>query len=106
VIITTSNSNQPPQVESNNFDYVRAFANTQSSNPIIVAELIQAYILIAQNQNITPIVFINNLQNQNLSNQELIFLAASLNSVRPRNALIGIAGQQNTPVFVLREISA
>lgn len=93
-------------VERNNFDYARAFAETQSSNQIVVNELIQAYTLIAQNLGITPFQFIQQLQQQGDSNQQAVYLAAQLNSVRPRNALIGVAPNNSTPLFIAREIAA
>ena len=95
-----------PGVERNNYDYIQAYAKTQSTNPIIVAELVQAYILISQNLGLSGYAFIKQVESQGTTQQQLIYLAAQLNSVRPRNALIGVAPVFNTPTFVAREITA
>lgn len=88
-------------IERNNYDYVQAYAETQSSNSVIVEELVQSYVLIAQNMGITPASLIQQIENGIMSP---IMLAAQLNSVRPRNALIGVAPTQDTPIFIAREI--
>jgi hypothetical protein len=93
-------------IERNNFDYALAFAQSQSSNPTVVSELVQAYTLIAQNLGITPFQFIQQLEQKGDSTQQALYLAAQLNNVRPRNALIGIAPNAITPNFIAREIAA
>jgi hypothetical protein len=90
-------------IERNNFDYCRAYAESQSSNPIIIEELIQSYVLIAQNLGITPSAFIQQMKEQS---QPDIYLAAQLNSIRPRNSLLGVIPNNGTPIFIAREISA
>jgi hypothetical protein len=105
--INTSNiSTIVSGVERNSYDYALAFAETQSSNPTIVAELVQAYTLIAQNLGISAYQFIQQLESKGDSKQQAIYLAAQLNNVRPRNALLGIIPNQTTPQFVAREIAA
>jgi hypothetical protein len=98
-IIKTKNS----YIERNNFDYVQAYAESQSSNAVVVSELVQMYVLIAQNMSITPAALIQQIKSGTISP---IMLAAQLNSVRTRNALIGVASNQGTPVFIAREIAA
>jgi hypothetical protein len=93
-------------VERNNFDYVRAFAESQSSNPTIVNELIQAYVLVAQNLNITPLQFIQLVESKGNDVEQAQFLCQQLNLVRARNAYLGVTLNQNTPVFIAREIAA
>ena len=93
-------------IERNNYDYVRAYAETQSSNPTIVDELIQAYVLIAQNLNISPLEFIQRVESQGNNLQQALYLASQLNTVRPRNSYLGVSGSQNIPLYVAREISA
>ena len=98
-IIKTTSSN----IERNNFDYVRAFAETQTNEPVLVNELVQAYILIAQNLGITPYAFIQTLENRTDNG---VYLATQLNSVRVRNSLLGVNLNLNTPYFIAREIGA
>ena len=93
-------------IERNAYDYATAFAETQSSNSTIVSELVQAYILIAQNLGLTVYQFIQQLESQGTSQQQALYLAAQLNSVRPRNALLGVAPNSATPIFIAREIAA
>lgn len=93
-------------IERDNFDYASAFANTQSSNPTIVAELTQAYTLIAQNLGISVFDFLQILQNKGNSQEQAVYLVAQLNSVRPRNALLGVMPNLNTSSFIQREIAA
>ncbi len=93
-------------IERNSFDYAQAFAETQSSNPTIVGELVQAYTLIAQNQGISVFEFLQNLSAIGDEQQQALYLAAQLNNVRPRNALIGVAPVNTTPPFIAREIAA
>ena len=50
---------------------------------------------------ITPASLIQQIENGIMSP---IMLAAQLNSVRPRNALIGVAPTQDIPIFIAREI--
>jgi hypothetical protein len=90
-------------INRNNFDYIRAFAETQSSNSIVVDELVQAYTLISQNMNLDPITLIQQIENGTISD---LTLAAQMNSVRAQNALIGVIPTQATPLFISREISA
>ena len=92
--------------ERNSFDYARAYAETQSSNPIVISELEQAYTLIAQNLGISTYFFIQLLESKGDTTEQAVFLAAQLNNVRPRNALLGVAANQSTPLFVSREIAA
>jgi hypothetical protein len=92
-------------IERNAFDYARAYAETQSSNSIIVSELQQAYILIAKNLNISVYDFIQILESK-IGTERAIYLAAQLNSVRPRNSLLGVLSTNNTPLFISREIAA
>ena len=93
-------------VERNNYDYVRAFAESQSSNPTIVDELIQAYVLVAQNLNMTPLQFIQTIESKGNSVDQAQYFSQQLNLVRPRNAYLGVTLNQNTPVFIAREIAA
>jgi len=93
-------------VERNNYDYVRAYAETQSSNSTIVDELIQAYVLVAQNLNITPLQFIQLVESKGNTVEQAQYLAQQLNSVRVRSAYLGVRLNQNTPVFIAREIAA
>jgi hypothetical protein len=99
--MTTSTS-----IERNSFDYARAYAESQSTNPTVVAELEQACVLIAQNLGISMFEFIQLMQQQGTSQQQALYLAAQLNSVRPRNALLGLPPNLNTPNFISREIAA
>jgi len=93
-------------IERNSFDYGRAFAESQSNNPTVIAELEQAYVLIAQNLGISVFDFIQLLESKGDTQEQAIWFAAQLNSVRPRNALLGVAPNQITPVFISREIAA
>jgi hypothetical protein len=93
-------------IERNSFDYARAFAETQSTNPTVVSELEQSYVLIANNLGISVFDFIQLLESKGDTAQQAVFLAAQLNSVRPRNALLGVAPNTTTPAFVSREIAA
>lgn len=97
--ITRTNSS----IERNSFDYAQAYAETQSSNPTVVADLVNAYNLIAQNQGITVYQFLQILEQQS---SQATYLAAQLNNVRPRNALLGVISSTNTPLFISREIAA
>ncbi|VVC05198.1 Uncharacterised protein [uncultured archaeon] len=92
-------------IERNNFDYLRAYAESQSSVTSIVQELIDAYALISQNLGISGFQFIQTLKSKGTAQQQTIYLAAQLNSVRPKNALLGIASNQEPPEFVSREIA-
>ena len=92
--------------ERNSFDYARAYAETQSSNPTVVSELEQAYFLIAQNLGISVYSFLQLLESKGNTAAQAVYLAAQLNNVRPRNALLGVAPNLTTPNFVLREIAA
>lgn len=93
-------------IERNSFDYATAYASSQSTNATIVSELVAAYNLIASNQGISVYQFLQSLENQGSAQQQAVYLTAQLNNVRPRNALIGVAPIQNTPVFITREIAA
>ena len=93
-------------IERTNYDYGRAYAETQSTNSTIVDELEQAYVLISQNLGISVFQFIQLLQQQGTTTQQAVYLAAQLNNVRPRNALLGLPPNLNTPNFVSREIAA
>ena len=84
-------------VERNGYDYARAYAESQSSNPTVINELIQAYTLISQNLGISVFQFIQKVQNQGTDQQQAIYLATQLNSCRPKNSLIGVAPIQITP---------
>jgi hypothetical protein len=77
-------------IERNNYDYVRAFAEGQSSNATIIDELIKAYVLISQNLGITPVQFIQLVESKGNSIEQAQFLAQQMNSVRPRNAYLGV----------------
>jgi hypothetical protein len=101
-VIKSSNSS----IERNSFDYARSFAESQSSNPTVVAELEQSYVLIAQNLGVSVFDFLQILQSKGTTQQQAVYLAAQLNSVRPRNALLGVSPGLSTPAFVLREIAA
>ena len=93
-------------IERNSFDYAQAFAQTQSSNPLVISELVQTYTLIAQNLGISVYQFLQTLQNIGDAQQQALYFAAQLNNVRPRNALIGVAPSSSTPTFITREIAA
>jgi hypothetical protein len=93
-------------IERNSFDYARSFAESQSSNPTVVAELEQAYVLISQNLGISAFDFIQVLKSKGDTQEQAVYLAAQLNSVRPRNALLGVSPNQTTPLFISREIAA
>jgi hypothetical protein len=93
-------------IERNSFDYARAFAEAQSQNPTIISELEQAYTLISQNLGISAFDFIQILKSKGDGAQQSIYLAAQLNSVRPRNSVLGISLNQNIPLFISREIGA
>ena len=93
-------------MERSSFDYGRAYAESQSSNPTIVSELEQAYLLISQNLGISVFELIQLLQQQGTSKQQATWVCAQLNSVRPRNALLGLPPNSSTPNFILREIGA
>lgn len=93
-------------VERNNFDYIRAYAENQSKNITIVDELIKAYVLIAQNLGITPYQFIQLLESKGNSIEQAQYLAQQMNSVRPRNAYLGVVYNTSVPLFIQREIAA
>ena len=93
-------------IERTAFDYARAFAQSQSTNPTVAAELEQSYVLISENLGISVFDFLQLLQSKGDTQQQAIYLAAQLNSIRPRNALLGVGPNLMTPVFVQREIGA
>lgn len=103
--LQTTSSVSTTSLSANNYDYVRAFAASRASDPIIIDELIQAYTLIAASLNISVAAFVQSVQNQGNSRDQDLYLAARLNTVRVRNALIGVVSPQTTPVFVGREIT-
>lgn len=104
------NSGTPTQtttqqtLSGNSYDSVRAFAIQRASDPIIVDELIEAYVAIALSLNITPVQFIQLVESQGSSQQQDIYLASALNSIRVKNALLGIGLAKQTPNFIIREI--
>ncbi len=100
--VKTSNNS----IERNSYDYARAFAESQSTNPLVVSELEQSYILISNNLGISVYDFIQLLESKGNTQQQAVFLAAQLNSVRPRNALLGVAPNISVPMFISREIAA
>jgi len=93
-------------IERNSFDYIRAYAEAQSSDSVIVDELIQAYVLISKNLGISPYQLVQQLQNQGNPRQQSLYLAAQMNSVRAQNALLGLTPNNTTPLFISREIGA
>jgi len=92
-------------IERNNFDYLQSYAETQSSNPTIVSELIQAYVLISQNLGVSPVDFLKILESTGDDIQQGLYLAQQMNLVRPRNAYLGVDVNQKTPIYVAREIA-
>ncbi len=92
-------------VEKNSFDYARAFAETQCSNSTVVEELVQAYTLIAKNMGISVYQFVQLLQNKGDSKEQALYLAAQLNNIRVRSALLGVSPILNSPNFISREIA-
>lgn len=88
-------------VERNNFDYLRAYAENQSSNITIVNELVKAYVLISQNLGISPYDLIQSLESKGSQ-----YMAQQMNSIRPRNAYLGVILNNNVPVFIQREIAS
>jgi len=94
------NTLQNPNV----YNYVWAYAQSRASDPSIVNSLVQMYNTIAQNLGISPAQFIQQVEAQgNTVNQDL-YLSYYYNTVRAKNALIGVTGNLNTPYFVAREI--
>jgi hypothetical protein len=93
-------------IERSSYDYISAYAHTQSNNTTIVNELIDAYTLISKNLGLSGYQFIQTLENQGSDSQQAIYLAAQLNNIRTRNALLGVMSQNTTPLFISREISA
>lgn len=93
-------------IERNSYDYARSFAETQSNNNTIINELVQAYILISQNLGISVFQFLQILESKGNTREQSIYLATQLNSVRPRNSLLGVNSNQTTPEFISREIAA
>ena len=93
-------------LDGNSFDYVRAYAANRLSDPILIDELVQSYVLIAQSLGISPVQFIQQVIAQGSSQAQDIYLAGYLNSIRVRNALLGVGNQMNTPPFIQREILA
>jgi len=95
-----------PGIERNSFDYAQAYAATQSNNPTVVAELVEAYTVIAQNQGISVYDFLQLLLQKGSSYQQAVYLATQLNNVRVRNSFLGVIPTNNTPPFINREIAA
>jgi hypothetical protein len=93
-------------VERNNYDYIRAYAEMQTNNATLVDELVTSYVLIAKNLGITPQMFIETIKNQTGVLNQANYLASQLNSVRPRNAYLGVGGDVSTPTFIMQEIAA
>lgn len=93
-------------MERNAFDYARAFANTQSNDPTVVQELIDAYAAIAKNLGISIQQFLETYQNIEDSRSQALYLCGQLNSVRSKNALMGLSPISKTPNFITRGIRA
>ncbi len=102
---TKNQTNTPTSISPTNFDTIQAFAMTRATDPIIVPELIQAYTAIATSLNITTTDLISLIQGQGNTQQQDIFLASLLNTVRVKNAVLGVGLNKQTPVFVAREIN-
>lgn len=95
-----------PGLDGNSYDYVNAYAASRVSDPTLIAELVQTYVIISQSLGITPVQFIQQVQAQGSSQAQDIYLAGYLNSVRVRNALLGVGNGLGTPNFIQREIVA
>jgi len=89
---------------ANVYDYIRAFALARASDPVIVDALVETYTMIAQGLGISPIQFVQRVQAQGNTFDQDLYLATYMNTVRAKNALIGVAGGRGTPYFVAREI--
>ena len=100
-----NNSNVNLIQNPNVYNYVLAYAQSRSSDPSIVASLVQIYSTIAKNLGIDPTQFIQQVQAQGNTVQQDLYLAYYYNSVRAKNALIGVTGSLNTPYFIAREVN-
>lgn len=101
---TKNQTNTQTTISPANYDAIRSFAISRASDPIIIPELIQAYTSIATTMNISPAEFVALVQGQGNTQQQDIYLASLLNTVRVRNAVIGVGLNKTTPSFVAREI--
>jgi hypothetical protein len=98
--------NKVTGIEKNSYDYARAYANSQTDNSVVAAELLQAYTLISKNMGISVFDFIQQVKTKGTEKQQAIYLAKQMNNVRPRNALYGVSNTLSTPVFIQREVGA
>lgn len=106
IIYGNPQAQQTNAISGNTFDAVRAYAASQTSVPELVDELVQTYILVAQKLGITAVQFIQQIQEQGTTQAQQIYLASYLNSVRLRNALLGVSNNPGPPYFIQREIVA
>lgn len=104
MILNRPQAQQTNAISGNNYDAVRAYAASQSSVPEIINELVSTYIQVAQTLGITPVQFIQTVEQQGSTQAQQIYLSAYLNSVRQRNALLGVANTPGAPYFIQREI--
>ena len=95
-----------PGLDATAYDYLRAFAATRSSDPVVVDEAVQSYIEIAKILDITPVEFVNQVKQHGTKLEQDMFLAGYLNQVRYKNALIGITIGYRAPDHVARELRA
>jgi hypothetical protein len=93
-------------INNNVADYATSLANSMTTNSTIASELVQTFLLIAQNLGISVMDFIESVENAGTLQQQSVYLATYINSVRPRNALFGAIGTNIPPTFISREIGA
>jgi hypothetical protein len=93
-------------VSPNDFDYVRQFATKRTNDAALADKLAVTYIVIAESRGITVQDFVKELKAAGSSREQDALIAAYLNAVQPRTAIVGISGLIDPPFYVAREIKA
>ncbi len=103
--VWNSKANAQPGINSNAYDYAVAYAKSRSDDPIIQTELVATYITIAQSLGVSINQFISMVQAQGNTYEQDLYLTNYLNTVRVRNALLGVGRNVGTPGYIAREIN-
>jgi len=93
-------------IEATQYDVLKNLIESKVSDPALWPEYIAAYVMIAQNLNLTVGAFVDLLRAQGSDYDQDAYLAAYMNQNRVANARIGIALDLSTPDYIRREIRA
>jgi len=93
-------------VDANQFDVIRTFATTRTSDPALADKLAVTYITIAKARGIAPSEFITELKAAGSNREQDALIAAYLNTARSQTSILGVSGLQEPPFYVAREIKA